>query len=324
MNQYDVVIVNYNGEKILKRCLESIINSSLKPEKIIIVDNDSKDGSIKLINELRIKNICLIKNDRNIGFGPANNQALELVESNYVLIMNNDVVLDRKCAENLLSGFSDDNIVIINPLIISGWDRNDESSIYSFGAVMNDAGFGYSLTDRGKNIFSLSCFSGACFMARSKAIKEVGFEPSFFLYYEEPDVSAKVLGKGYQIGRVKEAKCYHLESYSSPQKTIDGIAFRQFYGIQNRWYLIGKYWPPELLLRALFYNLIHLIYFLLFFLKHLKFEYLSLLFIAPKRFHQGRTNRIINKNMLWYKILARDGIVKYLTVKNSVVKRSSN
>ena len=320
MRNYDVVIVNFNGEKIIADCLKSIVASSLKPEKIIIVDNASNDNSIKVIEDLSIPSVELIKSDQNIGFGPGNNLGMEKSKSEFILFMNNDLLLDSKCAQNLIDGFIADDIAIINPLIINGWDRKDESKVYSFGASLNDVGFGYSLTDTKENKDDLTCFSGACFMARGVIIKEVEFEPAFFLYYEEPEISAKILRKNLKISRIKEAKCYHLESYSSPKKAKDGIAFRQYYGIQNRWYMIGKHWPAKMIPKAVAINLVHLLFFSFFFLVNRKFSYLKLIYLAPYKFLMGTTKRYKSSHSLAQK-LTRDSVSSYLGLGKKVLKK---
>lgn len=304
MNKYDVVIVNFNGEKIISRCLHSIFAASIKPAKVIIYDNASTDKSVEMIQK-NFRQVILLKGKKNLGFGRANNEALKYSTSDYILFLNNDVVIDKKCPEYLLESFSKPDLAISCPAIFKGWDRR-ESQVYAFGASANQSGFAYGLFDKSPDRTDLCLFSGACFMARATVVKKNKFEKRFFLYYEELDLSAKILRAGKKIGRVARAKCYHLESYSSPGKDIaSAIAFRQFYGVQNRWYSVGKFWPARLFPKALFYNYIHLAYMLYYFAKNKTPGYLRLSYLAPFNFLAGLKVRAGRdcKDRVWYKKL---------------------
>lgn len=316
---YDVIIVNYNGEKIISGCLSSLYSCTILPSKVIIYDNNSQDNSVRIIKK-KFPQVILLEGKKNLGFGRANNESMKYSSAEFILFMNNDLVLDKNCPKVLLKAFRDPGLAILNPLIFKGWGKKEDSEIYSFGAEMNKSGFGYSLYDTGSDRTDLSCFSGACFMARGKIIKKLQFEQSFFLYYEEPDLSTKILINGYKIGRVKEAKCYHLESYSSPQEDTDGIAFRQFYGIQNRWFMIGKHWPIRLLPATLTLNIVHLFYVLYFYVKNRKFCYMKLAYLAPINLIKGWCirNSKDTRDKFWYKRLKTTSLSMYLKLGKKV------
>lgn len=319
MKKYDVVIVNYNGEKILKECLNSVYASSVPPKRVIIYDNASRDLSVDLIKKDYPK-AFLIEGKTNIGFGPGNNEAMKRVESDFVLFLNNDITLDKKCAEKLIQGFVSPEVAVLNPLIYKGWDKVNNQEIYSFGAEMNKSGFGYSLYDIAEDRDDLSCFSGACFMARTSLIKKLKFEKSFFLYYEEPDLSAKLLISGYTIGRRKESVCYHLENYSSPQNRSAGICFRQFFAIQNRWFMLGKFWPAGMLWSAMPLNILHLLYNAIFFLRHKKYKQLSILSLAFQNLSRGRREYIEDQKHCLAKHLAKNDFKKAFGLSKKVYK----
>jgi len=192
--------------------------------------------------------------------------------------------------------------------------------VYSFGSEMSTSGFAYGLFDIGENRTNLSCFSGACFMARAQVIKRNRFEDNFFLYYEEPDISARVLMDGLKIGRYKEATCYHLENYSSPKKKAEGIVFRQFYAIQNRWYMLGKFWPLPLLVLAMPLNLFHLFYNVSFFLAHGKFKETRLLYLSLFNLVQGRKRYQPASNHKWTKRLRTTGLHDLISLQKKVYK----
>jgi len=316
---YDVVIVNFNGEKIISSCLDSLLSCSHKPKKIIIYDNNSEDNSLELIKD-KYPKALLVRGRKNIGFGRGNNEGMRRSSADFILFMNNDLVLDKECPSELLRAFSDKKLAIVNPVIYKGWKKIKNQEVYAFGAEMNTSGFGYGLYDLDGNRFDLDCFSGACFMARSKTIKKLQFEKKFFLYCEEPEISARVLKRGEKIGRIIEAKSYHLESFSSPQRRVEGIAFRQYYSVQNRWFMVGKHWPKFLLPKVLLVNELHLLYLVYFFMRNGQWKYLRLVYMAPYKFFLGlrefNSGEIDDKR--WFVKLSRTPLGQYFRLGSKV------
>ena len=95
-----IIIPNYNGINFINECLDSLEKQDSFFE-VIIVDNGSNDGSVDFIRE-NYPEYNLIENQENLGFSKAVNQGLKLVATDYVFILNNDVVLERDCINNLL------------------------------------------------------------------------------------------------------------------------------------------------------------------------------------------------------------------------------
>jgi len=157
---YDVVIVNFNGEKIIGSCLESLYTSKAKPAKIIVFDNDSRDGSVELIKK-SYPQVELIESEINIGFGRANNKAAKRSTAPYILFLNNDIKLERYCTSKLIRAFDDPSVAVVNPIICKGWQIKKNIPPYAFGAVLDKNGFNYGLYDLSGDKNDLNCFSGA-------------------------------------------------------------------------------------------------------------------------------------------------------------------
>ena len=85
-----IIIVNFNTKDLLKKCLESI-KLSFNYE-IIVVDNDSTDGSVQAINSLKFKNLKIIVNKNNLGFAKAVNQGIKIARGEKILLLNSDIV----------------------------------------------------------------------------------------------------------------------------------------------------------------------------------------------------------------------------------------
>ena len=90
-----VIIVNYNVRYFLEQCLHSVFKSSLQLKtEIIVVDNNSVDGSCQMIHE-KFPDVILIENKENVGFSKANNQAIKKAKGKYVLLLNPDTVVQE-------------------------------------------------------------------------------------------------------------------------------------------------------------------------------------------------------------------------------------
>jgi len=325
MKQYDVVVVNFNGRKIISRCLDSVYKSSILPQKVIVVDNASSDESVSFIKD-KFPHVKITESKENLGFGRGNNLGMKHSTAEFILFLNSDVILDKGCAKKLLEGFERDDVAVLDPIIYKGWEKTKNQPLYAFGAELNESGFAYALMDKTKNCLDLNNFSAACVMTRAGIIKKIRFEEDFFLYYEEPILSVNFLKRGYKIGRIKEAKCYHLESFSSPEKAAGGVAFRQFYGVQNRHFMLAKHWPFLLLVKVLPINFFHFIYVLFFCLSHGRFSSLKLIYLTPASFIKGIKLRdrsdLVDKK--WFKKLKKTPFSGYLSLKKKVFSSSDN
>ena len=95
-----VVVLNWNGGRIVEKCLMSLQAQTYRPLEIIVVDNASTDGSVNWV-EKRFPDIKLILNERNLGFGGGNNIGIQTSQGRYIMMLNNDTRLDPKCIEEL-------------------------------------------------------------------------------------------------------------------------------------------------------------------------------------------------------------------------------
>ena len=96
-----IIIINYNGASFLNDCLDSIFNSKVSFNyEVIVLDNNSSDDSLELLKSYQNK-IRLIKNKANTGFSYANNQGVKVSNGDYILLLNNDTILEKDTLEKL-------------------------------------------------------------------------------------------------------------------------------------------------------------------------------------------------------------------------------
>ncbi len=194
--EISVVIPNYNGNKFLKGCLDSLKEEKTHKLQIILVDNASIDGSIEIFKSYLEKNnenieYHLIANNSNLGFSKAVNQGIELavnIGSEYVCLLNNDVEIDFNFFNRLFNAINNDKEIFSvsskmlqydSPDLID--DAGDEYNLFGWTKKSGD-GLDKSITrySKSREIFS-SCAGAALY--RTSILNEIGyFDENFFAY----------------------------------------------------------------------------------------------------------------------------------------------
>jgi len=233
------LVVCFNSEKYVEKCISSIIGQSHTDSEIIIIDNKSDDTTVSILKELSENNkkINLILNQANLGYGVALNEAIRTVKGEFVAILNADVFLDKDWTYNLLRTFKLDN----NIMACSGRIFLPNGELFGSGGVMDKYG---AVVPREGKIFNMRnirddvffYLDGSAFIVRKKIFEEISFDPKLFLYYEDVDFSWKIRMLGYQIAYVKDAISYHDVGHS-----YSGMSPSKFYHLaKNRIYVCQK------------------------------------------------------------------------------------
>lgn len=223
LNMVSIIIPNYNGEGFLNDCLESISKQSYKDFEIIIIDNASVDNSINIIEKYKnILDICLIKNNENLGFAKAVNIGIEYTRKEYVFLLNNDVKLDFQIVEKLYNCIAkDSNIFSVQSKMIRYYNTNridDAGDEYTILGWTHKTGNNKSskLYSEQREVFS-SCAGAA--MYRKDILEKIGlFDESFFAYMEDVDIGYRARTHGYKNIYCPDAICYHIGSATSGSK----------------------------------------------------------------------------------------------------------
>ena len=225
-----VILVNYNGLSDTLECIQSLCNSTVKAD-IIVVDNASEVDECRLINENYA--VISLRSDKNLGFAGGNNLGLEYAVRNhyeYVILLNNDTVVADDLIEVLISRC--DEGTVTTPTIY----YEDGKSVWSAGGYINkftgaarniQTGYQYS-----KEPVYCSFASGCCICAKISTIKKVGFlDESFFMYCEDADYCIKLFNKGIRILYLPEAQLIHKVSKSTGGSNS---SFCNYYLTRNR------------------------------------------------------------------------------------------
>lgn len=225
-----IIIINWNGYALSKRCLLSLEKVSGPAHQIIIVDNGSVDGSLEKLQKEFPKHIYL-KNEKNLGFTGGNNigitHALEK-GFDYILLLNNDTVVSPDFLEELLKAKDKlSNAGMLQPLILfldspdKIWSAGGKY-LKTFGVAktLGDHAVlaNYSLQDK-----KLDWATGCCMLLPAEVIKKVGLlENAYFAYFEDVDWSLRIRNAGYNIYLASQSTIYHEGSASSKKAHDEG------------------------------------------------------------------------------------------------------
>lgn len=238
-----IIVLNWNGFSDTCECINSLLKDNFSNKSIIIIDNHSSNNeAIKLAKKYQNK-ITVLKNIQNLGYCDGNNTGVKYaIEHNfkYIMILNNDTIIEPNLINKMTNCLDiESNLAAIGAQII---DYSNPNIVQCRGLTFN-LWTGITLTiDTNKNKKSIisrkpDVLSGACFMIRATVIKETKlFDPDYFCYYDDTDLSTKIKKAGYNIDICPSAIVYHKGSISSAK--IKG--FSEYQLIKNRFMIESK------------------------------------------------------------------------------------
>ncbi|MEQ3690595.1 MAG: glycosyltransferase family 2 protein [Flavobacterium sp.] len=198
-----VIIVTYNGAKWLRKCFQSLEDSTCKVETIV-VDNNSSDNSVEIIQSF--PKIQLIQSAENLGFGKANNigiQKASELNADYVFLLNQDTWVYPETISNLVEvAESNKQFGIISPIHYSGDEVHLDANFETYWKRKTN-----SITE---NVDEVPFVNAAAWLLSKNTIGKVGyFEPMFQHYGEDRNYIDRMLFHQYKTVVVKNAKICH-------------------------------------------------------------------------------------------------------------------
>lgn len=289
-NKTAVIIVSYNGENWLNKCIDPLYD--IENIKIIVVDNCSKDNTVKIVNKSYPK-VELIVSDVNLGFGQANNKGFEFAIKNnfeYVFLLNQDASIDIDNLSTLIRLYqNDDSIGILSPIHF----MNDTEIENIFKNYLNDNNI--NIDDLGSPIVKKVKFvNAALWLISVDNLKRVGgFNPLFFHYGEDVDYVNRIIYNKLNISIAFNVKGFHYRIYSK-EKFKEKFDKSRYFGPWNI-----KYYTILSNVNSSFVKCILNSFYLLLvsFYKYLKKGYFSSAFMCFKvYFNVASKFNIIRKN----------------------------
>jgi GT2 family glycosyltransferase len=249
LNSIAVVILNYNGEKLLQQFLPSVIQYS-QGASIVVADNGSTDQSVEILKK-DFPSVQLILLDKNYGFCGGYHRALKQIEAEYYVLLNSDVEVTPNWLKPMLELVSSDtSIAAIQPKILSYHQRDHFEYAGAGGGFIDTLGYPFcrgrlfdvTETDSGQYNDTREIFwaSGACMFVRSSVYHELdGLDEDFFAHMEEIDLCWRIQRKGFRIFYTGQSHVFHVGagtlSRSNPRKT--------YFNFRNGLTLLLKNWP---------------------------------------------------------------------------------
>lgn len=235
MRKVSVVILNWNGRKMLEQFLPSVVrNTSQRWADVVVADNGSDDDSIDFLRR-EFPDVKIISMERNFGFAEGYNRAIASCDSEYVVLLNSDVETPEGWIEPLVEYMEEHpEVVACQPKILSYTEKEKFEHAGAAGGFVDNYGFPYCRgrifseveEDRGQydEVTQVFWATGAALFIRRKEYLSVGgLDATFFAHMEEIDLCWRLNSRGKKLVCVPQSHVFHLGggtlNTSSPRKT---------------------------------------------------------------------------------------------------------
>lgn len=235
MDKVAIVILNWNGRKMLEEYLPTVLKFSHEDAMVYVADNASSDGSVKFVEEC-FPDVEIIRLDNNWGFAEGYNKALKMIDAQYYILLNSDVEVTCDWLKPLIE-YMDYNVQVAacQPKLLSVSDKDRFEYAGASGGYMDKYGYPFCRgrifdnveDDRGQYDDNAEIFwaTGACMMIRSEDYwKAGGLDARFFAHNEEIDLCWRLRMLGRKIYCIPDSVVYHVGggtlNKSNPMKTF--------------------------------------------------------------------------------------------------------
>jgi hypothetical protein len=229
-----IVILNYNGRELLKKCLDSVNGLNYRNFEVIVVDMTSTDGSADTVRK-QYPSVILLEIERT-GIYAASNLGIKVAKGTVLVpLLNNDMTVDRYWLDHLVSALRQKEIGIVDSKVYSyGTNR-----ISTAGNMINwnhcwTIGIGSGELDRGQYGFKREVDVAELIVVRRDVVEKIGgFDEEYLFYYGDVDYCVRAREAGYKTMYIPRAVVWHRESstigYGSPRQVYalerDGLRF---------------------------------------------------------------------------------------------------
>lgn len=233
-----IIVVSYNTRELLHECLLTMLEETreLRAE-IFVVDNGSTDGSVMMV-ESEFPQVLLIKSEVNLGFGVANNVAIERATGRYIVLLNSDAFFTPGSLKRAIDHMDATPRCGLGGALLKGRNGEWQPSAKTFHSICNDLIVFSGLADkfpRSKAFgrmsrtwaeesepASVDWVPGAFAIIRPSALKLAGmFDPLFFFYYEEVDLCLRIKQAGFEVWYWPDVRIIHLGGQSSKKLKLE-------------------------------------------------------------------------------------------------------
>lgn len=230
-----VVIVNWNGERFLDRCLSALLAQTVIPNEIILVDNGSSDASLDIVRRYPL--VRVLERNENLGFARGNNVAIQAAaaESEWIALLNPDAFPAPRWLEALLSTVQDSpDLDVFGSKLVNAADPSvldGAGDAYHMSGLVWRMGHGEPVVHFSEEVReAFSPCAAAALYRRSALIQVGGFDEDFFCYVEDVDLGFRLRLAGYRCCYIPAAVVYHVGSGTTGGQHSD---FALYHGHRN-------------------------------------------------------------------------------------------
>lgn len=241
-----IIILNWNGLDDTTECLESLRRMTYPDYKVIVVDNASSGGDAKVLREGFGDYIHIIENDKNYGFAEGNNigmrYALDNLDPDYVLLLNNDTRVDPEFLTELVNAAESDPLIGIVAPKVYWYDQ--PNTVQSAGGTINwwigaTSLIGCGEIDKGQfdHVNNVDWVIGGGLLIKRQVLEKIGllYQP-YFAYFEEAEWCTRCKKAGYRVVYVPSAKLWHKGASTTGR--IRGLGL--YYMTRNRFLFMKR------------------------------------------------------------------------------------
>ena len=258
-----VIVLTWNGKTLTLDCLESLSRLEYANVEVILVDNGSTDGTVPAVRDAYGSRVNIIENERNMGFSGGNNAGIRRALENgadYVLLLNNDTIVDPGLIDGLLAGITaEPDIGVAGAKIF--YASPPDQIWFAGGEVFLSKGTTRHIGIREKDVGQyeepreVDYVTGCALMARRDVFETIGaLDPTFVAYYEDVDFCMRAKRAGYRVVYVPFGKVWHKISSSTggqasaakiSQKLRSTLIFFRRYASWYHWLTIPFFFAAD-------------------------------------------------------------------------------
>lgn len=214
-----IIILNYNGQDCLKRCLTSVFKIDYPNFEVILLDNASEDGSLEMAKK-DFSRAIFIRNNINLGFAGGVNVGIRFAlerEADYVLLLNYDTLVETNFLTKIIeAGESMPSVGILSSLVMNAYNKE----IWFAGGKINwlKMKTEHFLVAKDGKPYEVNFLSGCAMAIKASVFLKIGlFDEDYFLYWEDADFGFRAQKAGFKLVLTPESWVYHFEK-SEEQK----------------------------------------------------------------------------------------------------------
>lgn len=242
-----VICVNWNGEKYIRRTMDSLLEQTYAPVEIIVVDNNSADNSAKILKD-HYPRVVLLAQERNLGWPAGLNAGIRACHGEYIAPLNNDLWMDRRCVEEMVGAIN--GAARYGSCAAKIYLDKDRKRIEAAGVGIYADGLSYARgrlqpSDGFEQEEEVFCASDCCCLYKREMLNDIGlYDERFFLYAEETEMGWRHQLAGWKCIYTPKAIAYHEHSASSGGFSV----MKAFHVERNRIWVALRYFPATMLI----------------------------------------------------------------------------